>query len=181
MLAALTGFVAAAVVATFVEYWGHRLMHMGSVLRKKHAGHHQRGTGQGWLREFRDYVVPSMSIAWIGFLHSIPAGIGFLSGAVLYGAWAAYSHQLQHERPNQVFWMVQPVHAVHHYHREWHHNFGITTDVWDRVFGTFRRHPPIEAFADLDRGQSRLDIHWTSESPPLPTRPRKYQAMRSAE
>ena len=21
----------------------------------------------------------------------------------------------------------------------WHHNFGITFDVWDRVFGTYRR------------------------------------------
>ena len=23
----------------------------------------------------------------------------------------------------------------------WHHNFGILTDVWDRVFGTFQAEP----------------------------------------
>ncbi|MBX2801077.1 MAG: sterol desaturase family protein [Myxococcales bacterium] len=169
---AAMAFGLALLVGTFVEYWGHRLMHVGRVLKKRHARHHQRGTGQGWLGEFRDYVLPTLLICWVGFLHSTEAGVGFLLGDLCYAALAAYAHQLQHERPKQVFWLSQPVHAVHHYHQEWHHNFGITVDVWDRVFGTFKAHPPITAFDELDNDKGRLDIHWASVAPPLPRRRR---------
>lgn len=118
------GFTLVGVLSSFVEYWGHRLMHTGRVLRAKHAEHHKIGWGQGWIWEFRDYALPSLPFAWLGFLWSFPFGVGFAMGAVAYAALAAYAHQLQHERPNALFWLKQPVHAVHHYHQEWHHYSG---------------------------------------------------------
>jgi sterol desaturase/sphingolipid hydroxylase (fatty acid hydroxylase superfamily) len=75
---------------------------------------------------------------WFGFFWSIEAGVGFLTGGVLYAAWAAYNHQVQHERPELVFWLRRPVHYLHHRDKMWKHNFGISTGVWDRVFGTYK-------------------------------------------
>ncbi len=131
-------FVIALIVGTLVEYVVHRLMHSGKLLLKKHAKHHQAGFGQGWFGEFADYFLPSLSIIWVGLLYSTWAGIGFAAGAIVYVALAAYAHQIQHERPEMVFWMKRPVHHVHHHHKMWKHNFGILVDVWDRVFGTYK-------------------------------------------
>lgn len=173
LLGGVSAFLAAMFLATFVEYWGHRLMHVGKVLGKHHAGHHAKGTGQGWLREFRDYAVPSIPGLWLGFLVSPSVGVGWCAGGLFYAGCAAFAHQLQHERPSQVFWLPQPVHAVHHYHQEWHHNFGLTVDLWDRVFGTYKPHPPIEAFTPLEDGTPWYRIKVLAPSAPLPVRPPK--------
>lgn len=135
---ALIALVVALVTGTLVEYGMHRLMHSGKMLGKKHAKHHQVGEGQGWLGEFKDYFLPSLIIIWVGFLYSISAGIGFAVGGTLYAAFAAYSHQLQHEHPELAFWLPRPVHYLHHHHKMWKHNFGISVDIWDRVFGTYK-------------------------------------------
>jgi sterol desaturase/sphingolipid hydroxylase (fatty acid hydroxylase superfamily) len=133
----LVAFAIALFVGSLVEYWGHRLMHAW-LLRKRHAEHHKLGTGQGWLWEFRDYVLGTCYIMPLGFVHSLAAGYGFLSGALFYGAFAAYSHQLQHEKPDLCFWLRRPVHYLHHSQHMWKNNFGISIDLWDRVFGTYR-------------------------------------------
>lgn len=165
VLAALASFV----LGTFVEYWGHRLMHRGQLLGKHHARHHQEGSGQGWLREFRDYAAPSTPFCLLGLLVSPALGWGLFSGGLAYAALAAYAHQAQHENPRLVWWLAQPVHAVHHYHREWHHNFGITVDFWDRVFKTYKAHEPLPEIGDPSVGP--LSIHVLHRSPPLQRRP----------
>jgi sterol desaturase/sphingolipid hydroxylase (fatty acid hydroxylase superfamily) len=146
-------FFAALVVGSLVEYVVHRLMHAGKFFHKIHAQHHQLGTGQGWLLEFRDYFLPGLAITWLGFLVSIPAGIGFAAGCTVYAALAAYAHQVQHEKPELVFWLPQPVHHLHHSKKMWHHNFGILVDVWDRVFGTYKR---VEVEPQADRPKLTL-------------------------
>lgn len=138
MLVGLCAFVMALVLGTLVEYWGHRFMHSW-LLKKKHALHHRDGWGQGWLGEFFDYVVGTVWLLPWGFLYSLEAGIGFLAGGLCYAVFAAYSHQLQHERPELCFWLKRPVHYLHHQHHMWHYNFGISLDLWDRVFGTYKQ------------------------------------------
>ncbi len=132
-------FVLAFIFGSLVEYVVHRLMHAGKLFHKTHAKHHQLGEGQGWLLEFKDYILPGLAIIWFGFLVTVPAGMGFAAGCTVYAALAAYAHQVQHEKPELVFWMQQPVHHLHHSKKMWHHNFGILVDVWDRVFGTYKR------------------------------------------
>jgi sterol desaturase/sphingolipid hydroxylase (fatty acid hydroxylase superfamily) len=138
MLEGSCAFVIAVVFGTLVEYWGHRCMHSW-LLRKKHAEHHRDGWGQGWLGEFFDYFVGTVWFMPLGFLYSLEAGIGFAAGGLCYAAFAAYSHQLQHERPELCFWLKRPVHHLHHRHHMWHSNFGISLDLWDRVFGTYKQ------------------------------------------
>ncbi len=107
-------FVAALVVGSFLEYLGHRLMHLRWVLGHRHIQHHVRGWGQGVLGEFRDYLYGLPVVGWFGFLHSVEAGVAFAVGTLVYAFFAGYSHQLNHERPELVFWMPRPVHHLHH-------------------------------------------------------------------
>lgn len=134
----ITAFISALIIGTFVEYLIHRLMHLRWVLGNKHTEHHAEGTGQGWLGEFWDYFLGSLFIVWWGVFCCTPVAIGWAAGILLYACCAAYAHQVQHENPELVFWMPRPVHHLHHAHNMWRHNFGITVDWWDRIFGTYR-------------------------------------------
>jgi len=133
----LIAFLIALPTASLVEYWGHRAMHSW-LRRKKHAEHHRDNESQGWLGEFWDYFVGGLPLLWLGFLFSMEAGFGLAAGGMVYICWAAYCHQIQHEKPEVVFWLRRPVHYLHHRDRMWKHNFGISTAVWDKVFGTYK-------------------------------------------
>ena len=124
-------------LGSFVEYTVHRLMHKGKFLSKRHAKHHRNFEAQGWWGEFTDFSLPGLLIAWAGFLVSISAGIGFALGTVGYAAFAAYAHQIQHEKPEIAFWLGAPIHYLHHRENMWHHNFGIGVSIWDRMMGTY--------------------------------------------
>jgi sterol desaturase/sphingolipid hydroxylase (fatty acid hydroxylase superfamily) len=181
ILLGLAGFGLAFVIGTFVEWLVHYLMHRRILLGSVHTLHHAEGTGQGWWGEFLVYFLPALPfmigcwlIAWLA-LGIFWFGIGMILGGSFYAAFAAYAHQVQHERPELTFWMRRPVHYIHHAHNMWHHNYGISFDIWDRVFGTYkhvewRRTRPI-------RLRDFLRIHWyyyvptTDEAKPLADAP----------
>jgi sterol desaturase/sphingolipid hydroxylase (fatty acid hydroxylase superfamily) len=127
------------IFGSFMEYWGHRIIHSirwGPGIT--HREHHARGTAQGVFLEFWDYFKFGWLLMWPPFLISLPAGIGWVIGANVFILFSAFAHQLQHEAPEKCFWMRMPVHYVHHAHHQWHHNFGMALDFWDRVFGTYK-------------------------------------------
>lgn len=136
---ALLAAAFALIEGSLSEYLIHRGMHRRGWARRRHGEHHMMGTGQGWLGEFRDYVSPALPFCVLTFVPSLAIGIGFSAGLIAYLAFAAYAHQLQHERPQLVFWMKAPVHHLHHRHHMTRHNFGIGLDVWDRLFGTYQQ------------------------------------------
>ena len=91
-------------------------------------------------------------------IFSLTVGLGWAIGAVVYAAFSAYAHQLQHENPRKCFWMKMPVHYVHHKYGMWHHNFGLGVDWWDHVFGTYK---PVEWPAEDDIPEaSMLAVRW---------------------
>ncbi|MEO1427530.1 MAG: sterol desaturase family protein [Cyanobacteria bacterium J06633_8] len=138
---AIICFLIAFVLASLVEYWLHRLMHVNRKIGERHRDHHRRNEGQGVVWEFRDYVVGSSLVMLIMFFFSWDAGLGWFLGSLSYAAFSAYAHQLQHENPTKCFWMEMPVHYVHHKYGMWEHNFGLAVDWWDHVFGTYK---PVE-------------------------------------
>lgn len=144
----------AFVVGSLAEYWGHRSMHAW-FKRARHVEHHRSGANQGFAREFFGYARGSWPFFAAGLLHSGEAGVGFAAGGLVFSAFAAYAHELQHEHPECCFWLSTPVHHIHHTEEMWEHNFGITFDVWDRVFGTYRRtdyqHPANRSWRKLFR------------------------------
>ena len=138
-LAVDLGFLGAAfILASLVEYWVHRLMHQPYRLGERHRDHHRRNEGQGVIWEFRDYVVGTVLVMAIPFIWSVEIGLFWALGGVIFAAFSAYAHQLQHENPRKCFWMAMPVHYVHHKYGMWNHNFGLALDWWDRVFGTYK-------------------------------------------
>ncbi len=138
VLLASACFALAFILASLLEYWLHRLMHVSKKIGARHLEHHCNNTGQGVLWEFRDYIQGAVVLIAAMFFYSWVAGIGWLLGSLTYAAFSAYAHQLQHENPTKCFWMKMPVHYVHHKYGMWHHNFGLAVDWWDKVFGTYK-------------------------------------------
>ena len=153
-------FIAAFIVASLVEYWLHRLMHVSERIGARHRDHHRRNEGQGVLWEFRDYVVGSLVLLFPMFLISWIAGLGWALGALVYAAFSAYAHQLQHENPIKCFWMPMPVHYVHHKYGMWHHNFGLAVDWWDHVFGTYKAVDWLTATELQQSGRGYFQLRW---------------------
>ena len=150
----------AFLTGSLVEYWAHRLMHTFPRLGEHHIEHHRQGEGQGVLWEFLDYVKGGLIAMVLPFLFSWQVGLAWFSGAILYAAFSAYNHQLQHENPTKCFWMKIPVHYVHHKYNMGHHNFGLSVDWWDHVFCTYRpENCLIEQEQELSQ-RGYLELRW---------------------
>ncbi len=157
-------FAAAATGGSLFEYLVHRMMHRSPFMAAAHRRHHERNATGGVLHEFLEHcrgvpVALALGALVVAFV-SIASGVAFFLGATAYGAWSAYAHELQHTNPKQCFWLRMPIHYVHHNHGMWHHNFGVGTDLWDRVFGTYRR---VEWLGEQERAmpdRGALDLRW---------------------
>lgn len=149
----LAAFVLAYLSASLIEYWAHRVMHIFPRIFKFHTNHHINGEGHGWWKEFRNYALfsspYSLSLCFGVWLIGLgwQMGISCLLGCIVYAAFAAYAHQLQHDNPIACEWMPMPVHYVHHEYDQWQHNFGIAVDWWDKIFGTYKS---VEWLSEVD-------------------------------
>ena len=155
-------FVGGIVLASLAEYSAHRLMHQVRWLGKVHRRHHARTTAQGVLPEYLEYVRKLCWLMWLPFMVSVPAGIGWLVGTNVFAMFSAFAHQVQHENPTKCFWLSMPIHFVHHAHNQWYDNFGVTLDVWDRVFRTYKRlewHDRLKS-QYADPGRPIWQINW---------------------
>jgi sterol desaturase/sphingolipid hydroxylase (fatty acid hydroxylase superfamily) len=146
ILLATGGFLAGAFAASLVEYWVHVLMHRRILLGRTHRNHHLEPDGETWFKQFAYYALGCavsaaviVPVCWV--LGVLPLGLGVTAGSVAWSAWVAYAHTLQHERPELVFWMRLPIHHLHHKYEMSRHNFGLSVDWWDRVFGTYKPVP----------------------------------------
>jgi hypothetical protein len=163
MMTSIASFLAALVVTTFVEYVVHRLMHAGLIRHERHTAHHKDGWGQGVWLELKDYLVPGSVVILPAWLLGTAVGTGWTLGCVASAVFVAYAHQLQHDNPLACRWMRVPVHYVHHRDQMWHHNFGLSNDVWDRLLGTYKHVPFGEEFTPEERGRGAFDIHWRKQ------------------
>ncbi|MBO9997598.1 MAG: sterol desaturase family protein [Cyanobacteria bacterium SID2] len=160
MWTAIAVGIVAFLFSSFVEYWVHRFMHKWAKFGERHRDHHRRNEGQGVLREFFDYVKGAFIAMILPFLISVEVGTGWFVGALIYAAFSAYAHQLQHENARKCFWMSMPVHYAHHKHQMWDHNFGLGVDWWDYIFGTYKK---VECFTEEELEQpqgSYLQLRW---------------------
>ena len=138
-------FLSGYMFASFGVYWIHRLMHDGKVHAKQHLDHHKKNTAQGWLNEFRDYVQPGSVVILFGaalwFIYSWIASLAWILGEVLCLAFNTFTHEVSHTNPSLAFWVKRPIHYFHHKNKQWKHNFGFTTIIWDVLFGTYQDDP----------------------------------------
>jgi sterol desaturase/sphingolipid hydroxylase (fatty acid hydroxylase superfamily) len=135
----LVGFLSCGLL----EYLVHRWVLHGppSLARRGHAQHHAKPKA---LISTPLFIFMTGALALWGLLGLVlPAGLAAL---VVFGLYAGYDyfalvHHQQHHRGRNVacfaYWRrLERLHHLHH-HRQVV-NFGISTTIWDRLFGTFQ-------------------------------------------
>lgn len=128
----------------FLEYVVHRWVLHGppSPARRSHAHHHAEPRA---LISTPLFLIMSAALAiWALIGLVVPAGVAAL---VLFGLYAGYNyfaflhhweHQHRHALANVTYFKrLEQGHDLHHHRPAV--NFGISTTIWDRLFGTFRR------------------------------------------
>ena len=141
--AALLSFCGGAFVFSFVEYALHRwLFHSDALIWSElHASHHAQPRQPAAL-PFWFSAASAPAFWWV-----LTQGLSvFVTHFVLCGFFAAYFgygvvHHLQHtirikDVPFRWARRKWAAHAVHHGREDV--NFGVTTSLWDRLFGTYR-------------------------------------------
>jgi sterol desaturase/sphingolipid hydroxylase (fatty acid hydroxylase superfamily) len=140
--------VGVVVIAGFMswgllEYVVHRWILHGppSLARRGHAQHHAE---PGALISTPLFVIMTGALAIWGLLGLVlPAGLAAL---LVFGLYAGYNyfalvHHVQHHRGKDVACVayVRRLERLHHlHHARQVVNFGISTTIWDRLFGTFQ-------------------------------------------
>jgi len=128
---------------SIIEYSFHRWLFHGSVqiLAQGHRAHHENPLGYDSLPFFLPALI---LLALTGvFALLMPAKYAFLLTGIITLSYVIYglSHfTIHHHRFHSVFarnWAAN--HHIHHYHSDT--NFGVTTPLWDVVFGTRFRRP----------------------------------------
>jgi sterol desaturase/sphingolipid hydroxylase (fatty acid hydroxylase superfamily) len=151
--------VAAILVVAGFNAWGlleytlHRWILHGrySMAKRGHARHHADDTA---LISTPMLIIMSGAclICWLLSL-VLPVGVACVLVFGLYAGynWYAIVHHLQHHRAKDL-WGIRYFRHLEHRHRTHHHrvvvNYGISTAVWDRLFGTYQ--PPT-----IDSGPNR--------------------------
>ena len=127
----------------FLEYMVHRWVLHGppSPARRSHAHHHAEPGALISTPIFLIMVTAWVIWALIGLM--LPAGVAAL---VLFGLYAGYNyfallhhgeHQHGHALANVTYFKrLEQGHDLHHHRPAV--NFGISSTIWDRLFGTFQ-------------------------------------------
>ena len=140
--------------AAFLEWLLHIVLHRygtkkGHVL-SFHFQHHHRNTRKNefkdplydathLLPDVRDKEFQSLLVLSIPHWFLMPFVPGFVFGAAIGGLRYYYMHRKSHL---DVEWCKQklPWHYEHHMAPNQHANWGVTTDFFDRIFGTRERY-----------------------------------------
>ncbi len=187
MVGVAIGAMAGAVTWTFSEYAFHRWFHVsrdGNFARRTHQAHHAR----------RDYLVNRASLVMWGAVllvgvavlplllwSAVPGAVALAFGLAWAAAYFVYEwiHAADHLRP--------PRHAYGRWARRshFHHhceaplrNFGVTTPLWDLVFGTYdpvsrvavpRRMAPLWLVDDAGGVRGEYTDDYSVRGRPAPT------------
>jgi sterol desaturase/sphingolipid hydroxylase (fatty acid hydroxylase superfamily) len=143
-LNAYGGLIAVATVVTgmgifsFVEYAFHRwLFHgQGNSVRDGHDKHHADPHGYDAL----PFFLPPLGMIGVAIVVAmiLPVSIALILSGALAAGYAAYGvahtiiHSMRFRAPIAVRWAAN--HHIHHRHPD--SNFGVTSPLWDRIFGT---------------------------------------------
>jgi sterol desaturase/sphingolipid hydroxylase (fatty acid hydroxylase superfamily) len=133
-------YIAGLVAWTLIEYLLHRFVfHHAPLLARMHERHHQSpreliGT-PAWVSVSVSFIaVASPCWAALGFGLATAATAGLVTGYLLYVLVHYAVHHRQTHRESYLYW-ARRHHALHHYVTD-RGNFGVTTSLWDHVFGT---------------------------------------------
>ncbi len=165
MLATIIWFLASALVVDLAGYWLHRWAHRpGSHLYRAHMTHHvvnypprrffskryQSSNGDSLVLYFAPWLIGYCVLALL-----LPCSVAIIAGAFAVAFLSSVVHDLTHLSNSIVWrWRVLKGIAVRHHthHFKMGRNFGVLTDLWDRVFRT-RRAGSASPIRIRDRAQ----------------------------
>jgi sterol desaturase/sphingolipid hydroxylase (fatty acid hydroxylase superfamily) len=139
-LAATTAVFSGVFFWTFLEYAIHRfVLHAGLVFSADHEAHHAAPKAEigtpTWLTllilVFGIYL-PAVLLLHLGL--GLLFGFGVTFGYLVY-SFAHYSLHQWNFRNDGLFNTWKRIHALHHFGAK-DGNFGVTSSLWDHVFGT---------------------------------------------
>ena len=135
-------------VWTFAEYLLHRfVLHHWPYFKDQHQAHHDETRemiGTPTIFSLLVFYVLIYLPLWLGFGsgYALPLFAGFIAGYLAFDGVHYAVHHMQGQGRLLRAW--KKIHAIHH-HGDADHNYGVLTDFWDRVFGTYsatmRRSP----------------------------------------
>jgi sterol desaturase/sphingolipid hydroxylase (fatty acid hydroxylase superfamily) len=133
-------FVAGLVTWTLLEYLLHRwVFHHAPWVRPQHEAHHHDPKALVGTPTWLSFV---LILLWVMLPSTLAGGLaigsGFTAGVVLGYLWYGTVHYGAHHwhvAPGSYFSSLKRRHAIHH-HAGVEGNFGVTTQFWDRVFGS---------------------------------------------
>jgi sterol desaturase/sphingolipid hydroxylase (fatty acid hydroxylase superfamily) len=121
-------FVGGVVGWTLAEYLVHRLVLHG-LAPSQHGLHHANPD---------DAVLTIFWQIWVCFAVAyLIAGGDFVAGALIAYAWYLFVHHCAHHSPDKLPLPLLKHHQIHH--RFASRNYGVSTTLWDHVFGTMLR------------------------------------------
>ena len=139
-------FAVGMAVWTLLEYVLHRwVMHRAPIIAPLHDAHHRAPSAllgtPTWLTLSIIWGVFFLPV-WRGWSLAVASGLtaGVMMGYLWYGI---LHHAVHHDRPRLLAaWLAdcRHRHLRHHASRQGV-NFGVTTSLWDHLFGTAERTP----------------------------------------
>ena len=136
-------FLMGVLLFTFLEYavhaWLFHLKHPFKVFIEGHAHHHQDPKNYDAMPFFMSAVIGLLFVGIFSLVMSRPDAFALVGGLTLGYFNYGIMHHLMHRKTfkNNYLHYLQVFHAVHHKNPKV--NNGVTTDIWDRVFGTYQR------------------------------------------
>jgi sterol desaturase/sphingolipid hydroxylase (fatty acid hydroxylase superfamily) len=113
---------------TLAEYLSHRFV-LHAIAPVQHGIHHRRP---------QDAIDKVFWQIWLAFAAAyLIAGAAVLAGVLVAYAWYLFVHYCAHHNPAFLPASLLKHHLDHH--RFANRNYGVTTKLWDRVFGTMLR------------------------------------------
>jgi len=143
------GFVGGLVVWTLLEYVLHRFaghqFKLGKTIAREHLSHHATPDYFSPMRKKVLLAIPVLG----GLTALLVPLVGWGGAAVVFGTFAGWRfyealHRATHLRgPRNAYGAWARRHHLHHHFQAPKANHGVTSPVWDWVFGTLERPETI--------------------------------------
>ena len=127
-------FILGIITYTLIEYVVHRWLLHGPMVAQ-HREHHRNPA--------KNVQTPFMVVAPVLVVVALFVGVALAAGIMVGWYASGVPHRKLHTTKARWVWMVklQKHHMVHH--RQASKNYGVTSVIWDKLFGT-RGLPPDE-------------------------------------
>lgn len=169
VIAALVSLVLMAMLEYVIHRW---LLHnqifyrhpiTARIWRHLHYEHHMSPTETGGMLGPAQYAIPVMLLVTLPLGWFIGGAAG-AAGATAVGFWLVLAYEYAHGYSHMVTEpgsgygrLLRHLHMLHHFHNE-KGNFGVTSPVFDLIFGTYYSDP-----AKVARCPTARNLGYTSE------------------